>query len=92
MTCRLKDLQARQQELKAQSNLMRREFEEHFEALEKPLFWAGKGLDVFHFFKNKPLLFTSMFAALAYFKPKPISKALALVGAVKLFKSILRSS
>ena len=88
MSATLKDLERRQQELRAQSNLERKQFSEHFEPLEKPLSWADKGVDAFHFLKNNPIIWTSAFAALAHYKPKLASKFLAVGwGAMKLLKS-----
>ena len=53
MSDTLKNLELRQQELKIQANRERKEFGEHFETWEKPLSWADKGVDTFHFLKNK---------------------------------------
>jgi len=88
MSATLIDLELRQQELINQASRERKEFAEHFEALEKPLSWADKGVDTFHFLKNNPFLWTSAFAALAHYKPKLAGKVLAVGwGAVKLLKS-----
>lgn len=88
MSGSLKDLELRQLELKAQASRERNEFSEHFEVLDKPLSWADKGIDTFHFLKNNPILWTSAFAALAHYKPKLASKVLAIGwGAMKLLKS-----
>lgn len=88
MSEHLKALQQRQHELINQANRERKEFAEHFEALEKPLSWADKGVDIFHFLKNNPVLWTSAFAALAHYKPKLASKVLAVSwGALKIVKS-----
>jgi hypothetical protein len=88
MSGTLKDLELRQLELIAQANRERNEFSEHFEVLDKPLSWADKGIDTFHFLKNNPILWTSAFAALAHYKPKLASKVLAIGwGAMKLLKS-----
>ena len=88
MSGSLKDLELRQLELIAQANRERNEFSEHFEVLDKPLSWADKGIDTFHFFKNNPILWTSAFAALAHYKPKLAGKVLAIGwGAMKLLKS-----
>ena len=88
MSGSLKDLELRQLELKAQANRERNEFSEHFEVWDKPLSWADKGIDTFHFLKNNPILWTSAFAALAHYKPKLASKVLAIGwGAMKLLKS-----
>lgn len=88
MSGSLKDLEFRQLELKAQASRERNEFSEHFKPWEKPLSWADKGIDTFHFLKNNPILWTSAFAALAHYKPKLASKVLAIGwGAIKLLKS-----
>ncbi|MBU3617351.1 YqjK-like family protein [Polynucleobacter sp. JS-Polo-80-F4] len=88
MTEHLKALERRQRELMIQASLEREEFAEHFEAWEKPLSWADKGLDAVNFLKSNPFLWTSAFAALAHYKPKLASKALALGwGAMKIMKS-----
>ena len=88
MSGSLKDLELRQLELKAQANRERNEFSEHFEVWDKPLSWADKGIDTFHFLKNNPILWTSAFAALVHYKPKLASKVLAVGwGAMKLLKS-----
>ena len=87
MSATLIDLELRQQELITQASRERKEFAEHFEAWEKPLSWADKGVDTFHFLKNNPFLWTSAFAALAHYKPKLAGKVLAVGwGAVKLLK------
>jgi hypothetical protein len=84
----LKALEHRQRELMLQANRERKEFAEHFEVWEKPLSWADKGVDTFHFLKNNPVLWTSAFAALAHYKPKLASKVLAVGwGAMKIVKS-----
>ena len=89
MSEKLKALEERRAQLQAQSAHERREFSKHFEPWEKPLSWADKGIDAFHFLKDNHLLWTSAFAALAHYKPKLASKVLALGwGAVKVFKSI----
>jgi hypothetical protein len=81
-------LEKRRQELMLQSDRERRVFAKHFEPLEKPLSWADKGVDAYHFLKSNPILWTSAFAALAHYRPKLASKVLAVGwGAVKLFKS-----
>ena len=88
MSGSLKDLELRQLELIAQANRERNEFSEHFKLWEKPLSWADKGIDTFHFLKNNPILWTSAFAALAHYKPKLAGKVLAIGwGAMKLLKS-----
>ena len=89
MSTKLKALELRQYELKAQAHRERQEFARHFEAWEKPLSWADKGVDAFNFLKNNPFLWTSAFAVLAHFKPNLASKALALGwGAMKIVKRI----
>ena len=91
MSNSLKALKARRQELQEQSSLERHEFSQHFELWEKPLSWADKGVDAYHFLKDNPLLWTSAFAALAHYKPKLASKVLAVGwGAMKLLKSAKR--
>ena len=88
MSATLIDLELRQQELITQASRERKEFAEHFEVWEKPLSWADRGVDTFHFLKNNPFLWTSAFAALAHYKPKLAGKVLAVGwGAVKLLKS-----
>ena len=88
MSATLIDLELRQQELINQASRERKEFAEHFEVWEKPLSWADRGVDTFHFLKNNPFLWTSAFAALAHYKPKLAGKVLAVGwGAVKLLKS-----
>ena len=88
MSLRLKALEARRHELQVQSRKERKEFAEHFEAWEKPLSWADKGLDAIHFLKNNPILWSSAFAALAHYKPKLASKVLAVGwGAMKILKT-----
>ena len=88
MTTQLKALELRQQELKIQAHRERKDFADHFEAWEKPLSWADKGVDTYHFLKNNPVLWTSAFAALAHYKPKVASKLLAVGwGAMKIVKS-----
>ncbi len=84
----LKALEHRQHQLMHQANRERKVFSEHFETWEKPLSWADKGVDTYHFLKNNPLLWTSAFAALAHYKPKLASKVLAVGwGAMKIIKS-----
>jgi hypothetical protein len=91
MSNRLKALEARRQELQKRSSPERLEFSQHFEPWEKPLSWADKGVDAFHFLKDNPLLWTSAFAALAHYRPKLASKVLAVGwGAMKLLKSVKR--
>ena len=88
MSNSLKALEARRQELQEQSSRERQEISQHFESWEKPLSWADKGVDAYHFLKDNPLLWTSAFAALAHYKPKLASKVLAVGwGAMKLLKS-----
>jgi len=88
MRVRVKELELRLHELKAQADRERKEFSEHFEAWEKPLSWADKGVDAVNFLKSNPILWTSAFAALVHYKPKLASKVLAIGwGAVKLLKS-----
>lgn len=89
MTGTLNTLESRRQALQEQSNSERREFAKHFKPWDKPLSWADKGVDAFHFLKNNPLLWTSAFAALAHYKPKLASKMLAVGwGGLKFLRSI----
>uniref|UniRef100_B1XUX8 YqjK-like protein n=1 Tax=Polynucleobacter necessarius subsp. necessarius (strain STIR1) TaxID=452638 RepID=B1XUX8_POLNS len=88
MSEHVKTLEKCQNELIFQVNRERKAFAEHFEAWEKPLSWADKGLDAVQFLKNNPILWTSAFAALAHYRPKIASKALAVGrGAMKIVKS-----
>ena len=88
MRDKLKDLEHRQHELMLQASRERKVFAEHFEAWEKPLSWADKGIDAVQFLKSNPILWTSAFAALAHYKPKLASKVLAVGwGAMKIVKS-----
>jgi YqjK-like protein len=88
MNAKLKTLELRQQELITQAQRERKDFAEHFEAWEKPLSWADRGVDTYYFLKSNPVLWTSAFAALAHYKPKLASKALAVGwGAMKIIKS-----
>ena len=88
MSEHVKALERRQHELKLQANRERKAFAQHFEVWEKPLSWADKGVDTFHFLKNNPVLWTSAFAALAHYKPRLASKVLAVGwGAMKIVKS-----
>lgn len=88
MSPQLKLLEHRRRQLMIQAQRERKEFADHFEPWEKPLSWADKGVDAFHFLKNNPVLWTSAFAALAHYKPKLASKFLAVGwGAIKIFKS-----
>lgn len=89
MSQQLKALEHRQQELKIQASRERIALAEHFEPWEKPLSWADKGIDTVNFLKSNPILWTSAFAALAHYKPKLASKALAVGwGAMKIIKSV----
>ena len=89
MSQTLKELEERRKLLQSQCSHERKAFAEHFEPWEKPLSWADKGIDAVHFLKSNPLLWTSAFAALAHYKPKLASKALALGwGAVKVLKGV----
>lgn len=84
----LKSLETRRAELQDKANRERKTFANQFEVWEKPLSWADKAVDVFHFLKGNPLLWTTAFAALAHYKPKLASKVLSIGwGTVKLFKS-----
>lgn len=88
MSARLKALEHRQYELQSQAHRERQDFAEHFESWEKPLSWADKGVDAVNFLRSNPFLWTSAFAALAHYKPKLASKALAVGwGAMKIVKS-----
>ncbi len=89
MSRSLEQLEARQKQLQARAAIERAQFAEHFEPIEKPLSWADKGLDAFHFMKNNPVLWTSAFAVLAHYRPKLASKVLAVGwGGIKLLKSV----
>jgi hypothetical protein len=91
MRDQIKALEARRQQLQERSSRERREFSAYFEPWEKPLSWADKGIDTYHFIKDNPLLWTSAFAALAHYKPKLASKILAVGwGAMKLLKNAKR--
>jgi len=88
MSTQLKALESRQDQLKLQADRERKAFSEHFEAWDKPLSWADKGVDVVHFLKSNPVLWTSAFAALAHYKPKLASKVLAVGwGVMKIVQS-----
>ena len=88
MSQKLKDLLHRRSELQMQSQKERLDIAHHFEPWQKLLSWADKGIDVFHFVRDNPLLWTSAFAALAHYKPKWASKVLALGwGALKVLKT-----
>jgi hypothetical protein len=83
----IQTLELRRHQLMMQASRERKELAEHFEPWEKPLYWADKGVDAFNFIKGNPILWTSAFAALAHYKPKLASKALAAGwGAMKLLK------
>ncbi len=91
MSIKLSALEHRRQLLQAQAQSERKAFSAHFESWEKPLSWADKGVDTYHFLKSNPLLWTSAFAALAHYKPKLASKVLAVGwGLMKLVKSAKR--
>lgn len=88
MMRKLADLETRRTALQERAAQERAEFASHFEAIEKPLSWADKGIDAFIFVKGSPLIWTSAFALLAHFKPKIASKVLTVGwGTVKLLKS-----
>jgi len=89
MTGRLRILEIRQLELKTQCKREREDLEVRINVLANPLAWANKGLSAIYFLKKYPLLLTGVFVALTTYKPKLVSKALALVGVVKLLKSNL---
>ncbi len=87
----LKQLEVRRQELQHQSGLERKALAAHFQPWEKPLSWADKGIDAYHFVKNNPALWSGAFAVLAHYKPKLASQVLAMGwGAMKLLKSAKR--
>jgi hypothetical protein len=87
MSKTLAELQARRKVLQERSAQERAAFALHFEPIEKPLSWADKGIDAFNFMKSSPILWTSVFAVLAHYKPKLASKVLAVGwGTVKLLK------
>ncbi|MBU3621561.1 YqjK-like family protein [Polynucleobacter sp. CS-Odin-A6] len=88
MMHKLSDLEERQRVLQERAAQERAEVAVHFEAIEKPLSWADKGIDAFNFVKGNPLIWTSAFAMLAHFKPKIASKILTVGwGTMKLLKS-----
>ena len=87
MSKTLAELQARRKVLQERSAQERADFALHFEPIEKLLSWADKGIDAFNFMKSSPILWTSVFAVLAHYKPKLASKVLAVGwGTVKLLK------
>lgn len=51
MSRQLKLLEYRRYELMIQAERERKKFADHFEPWEKPLSWADKGVDAFHFLK-----------------------------------------
>ena len=88
MMSKLVDLERRRRVLQERAAYERNEFALHFESIEKPLYWADKGIDAFNFIKGHPLVWTSAFAILAHFKPKVASRVLAVGGGtMKLLKS-----
>ena len=88
MSEHLKILEKRQHELQILANHERKEIALHLEPWEKPLSWADKGVDIFHFLKSNPIILTGAFATLAHYKPKLASRILAIGwGAIKLIKS-----
>jgi hypothetical protein len=88
MTQNLKVLEKRRHQLQVQANKERQALVLHFEPWVKPLSWADKGVDVFHFFKNNPIILMGAFAALAHYKPKLAGRVLSVGwGAIKLIKS-----
>lgn len=87
MNQQLHTLEKRRHQLQVQANRERKEMAAHFEPWEKPLSWADKGMDIFHFLQDNPALLTGAFAALAHYKPKLASKVLAVgAGTMKLIK------
>ncbi|CAM3763156.1 YqjK-like family protein [Polynucleobacter arcticus] len=88
MSLKLAELEVRQKVLQERAAQERADFALHFEPIEKPLFWADKGIDAFNFVRSSPVIWTSVFAVLAHYKPKLASKVLATGwGAMKLLKS-----
>ncbi len=88
MSNNLKTLEKRRHELQMRAAKEREELATHFEPWEKPLSWVDKGIDTVNFLRNNPVLWSTAFAALAHYKPKLASKALAVGwGAMKLLKS-----
>jgi YqjK-like protein len=84
----LLNLEKRRHELQRQSSRERKDLIMHFEPWEKPLSWADKGVDIFHFLKNNPIILTSAFAVLVHYKPKFASRFLSIAwGLIKLIKS-----
>ncbi len=49
MSLKLAKLEARQKVLQERAAQERSDFALHFEPIEKPLSWADKGIDAFHF-------------------------------------------
>jgi hypothetical protein len=88
MIKRIRALELRKSALITQSNRERKEFGDHLDVLKLPLSWFDKGLNAFLFFKNNPLLWTSAFTLLVYYKPK-LSIKLLLSGqsVITLLKS-----
>jgi hypothetical protein len=85
---KLLDLERRRHELQVRANRERKDFALHFESWEKPLSWADKGVDIYHFIKGNPVLLTGAFATLAHYRPKLASRVLAFGwGAMKMMKS-----
>jgi hypothetical protein len=83
----LKLLEKRRHALQIQASHERKDIALHFEPWEKPLSWADKGVDIFHFFKSNPIILTGAFAALVHYKPKLASRVLSVGwGAIKLIK------
>ena len=88
MSEHLKILEKRRHKLQIQANHERKEIALHLEPWEKPLSWADKGVDIFHFLKSNPIILTGAFATLVHYKPKLASRILAMGwGAIKLIKS-----
>jgi hypothetical protein len=88
MINQIKALELRKLALITQSNRERNELRYHLKALKRPISWIDKGLDAFLFLKNNPLLWTSAFSVLLYYKPK-LSIKLLLSGqsVISLLKS-----
>lgn len=88
MSQHLKVLERRLHALQVLANQERKDLALHFEPWEKPLSWADKGVDIFHFFRDNPIMLTGAFAALVHYKPKLASRVLSVGwGAIKLIKS-----